>query len=79
MYTLEQIRKNLIEAIKNSGFTQTEIAERLHIKPQSVNDYVRGKSLPALDTFANLCAILDVEADYILGLRDFEGNLTYKK
>ena len=36
-----------------------------------------GKAMPALDTFANLCAILDVEADYILGLIDIEGKKTY--
>lgn len=79
MYTLEQIRNNLIEAIKHSDMTQSEIAEKLKIKHQSVNEYVRGKSMPALDTFANLCAILDVEADYILGLIDIEGNKTYKE
>lgn len=79
MYTLDQIRDNLIYAIRNSGLTQTEIAERLHVRPQTVNEYVKGKSLPALDTFANLCAILDVESDYILGLIDIEGNKTYQK
>ena len=79
MYTLEQISKNLIEAIKHSGMTQTDIAKKLHVSHQTVNDYVRGKSMPALDTFANLCAILDVEADYILGLIDIVGKKTYKK
>ena len=79
MYTIEQIRKNLIEAIKNSGLSQSEIAEKLNIKHQSVSKYVNGITMPALDTFANLCAILDIESDYILGLIDIEGNKTYKK
>lgn len=78
MYTLEQIRNNLIEAIKQSGLSQSEIARKLNLRHQSVNKYVCGESMPALDTFANLCAILDVEADYILGLIDIEGNKTYK-
>ena len=77
MYTLEQIRNNLIEAIKSSGLTQTEIARKLNVSHQTVNDYARGKAMPALDTFASLCAILDVEADYILGLIDIEGKKTY--
>ncbi|MCM1306062.1 MAG: helix-turn-helix domain-containing protein [Bacteroides sp.] len=77
MYTLEQIRKNLIEAITSSGLTQSEIAKKLNLSHQTVNQYVKGKSMPALDTFANLCSLLDVEADYILGLIDIEGKKTY--
>lgn len=78
MYTLEQIRKNLITAIKTSGLAQIEIAQKLGVTHQTVSDYVTGKAMPALDTFANLCAILDVESDYILGLIDIEGRKTYK-
>ena len=37
---------------------------------QSVSHYVKGDKLPALDTFANLCAVLDVDPSYILGLTE---------
>ncbi len=77
MFTLDTIRKNLIYAINSSGMSQTEIADKLHIKRQSFRQYLTGRAMPALDTFANLCAILDVEADYILGLIDIEGKKTY--
>ena len=33
--------------------------------------------MPALDTLANLCAVLDVSADYLLGLEDETGAKTY--
>lgn len=70
MITMETIRKNLITAIKESGLTQNELAKRLNIKQQSVQQYLSGKTMPALDTFANLCKVLDVDPKDILGLED---------
>lgn len=66
---LEQIRKKLQEAIKLSGLTQTEIARRLKISQQSVSNYLNLNKMPALDTFANLCVILDLDANEILCIR----------
>ena len=68
--TLEKIRQRLIESIRLSHMSQKEIAEKLHISQQTVSCYMHGKKMPALDTLANLCAILDVDADYILCLKD---------
>lgn len=66
MITLEQIRAKIVDTIKQSGLTQTELARRLGIGQQTISEYLRGKSMPALDTFANLCAVLDVDANDIL-------------
>lgn len=66
MVTLEQIQTRLIAAIKQSELSQNEIARRLGIKHQQISCYVRGLKMPALDTLANLCKILDVDANYIL-------------
>ena len=70
MITLDEIRKRIVETIKQSGLTQTEIAKKLNIGQQVISEYVRGKSLPALDTLANLCKVLDADANYILCLED---------
>jgi len=64
-----EIQKRLREAIKSSGLSQKEIAVRLGINPSTVSKYVRLDKFPSLDTFANLCVILDVSADEILGLK----------
>ena len=66
MITLEQIRARLTESIKQSGMTQKCIAEKLNIKQQTVQQYVSGRAMPALDTLADLCKILDVDTNYIL-------------
>ena len=66
MITLEQIQKRLAEIIKLSGMTQKQLAQRLGVCQQLISCYLNGKKMPALDTFANLCKILDVDANYIL-------------
>ena len=66
MITLELIQKRLIEAIKQSGISQKEIAENLNVTIAAVSHIFNGDNLPALDTFAKLCKILDVDTNYIL-------------
>ncbi len=69
MITLTEIQQRLITAIRQSGKTQTAIAKELNIKQATVACYLSGKAMPALDTFANLCVILDLDANEILGIR----------
>lgn len=73
MITLDQIRKKIQEAIKNSGLSQTELARRLNIYQTAVSQYLSGRAMPALDTFANLCAVLELDPAEILCLNDFDG------
>ena len=68
MIILDKIRERLIEAIKQSGLSQTEIAKRLGIKQPTVGQYLSGRAMPALDTIANLSEILDLDPAYILCL-----------
>ena len=49
--------------------SQKELAKRLGINPSTVSKYMRLDKYPSLDTFANICDILDVSADEILGLK----------
>lgn len=68
MITAEQIQKKLIEAIKQSGMTQIELAKKTGICQQTISSYLHQNKMPSLDTFANLCKILDADANYILCL-----------
>ena len=70
MITLAQIRLKLQAEIKNSGLSQSEIARRLGIRSQTVCNYVSGKKMPSLDTFANLCKVLDLDPAEILCLNE---------
>jgi transcriptional regulator with XRE-family HTH domain len=72
MVTIEIIRNNIIKAIKESGLTQTELAKRLNIKQPTIGQYLSGRAMPALDTFANLCIVLDVDPADILGTNEIK-------
>ena len=69
MITLNEIRGKLIEAIKTSGMTQTAIAEKLNIRQQPVGKYLSGIAMPSLDTLANLCVLLGLDANEILCIK----------
>ena len=74
MIVLKQIQEKIIQSIKESGLTQTELAKKLGIKQPTVGQYLSGSAMPALDTFANLCAILDLDPAEILCLSEFNKN-----
>ncbi len=69
MITITEIQKRLREAIQYSNISQKELAEKLGINPSTVSKYMRLDKYPSLDTFANICQILDISADDILGLQ----------
>ena len=69
MIKIEEIQKRLREVIQYSNVSQKELAEKLNINPSTVSKYMRLDKFPSLDTFANICEILDVSADDILGLK----------
>jgi len=69
MITLNDIQKRLATAIQQSGKTQTEIAKAINVRQQTVSHYVKGDIMPSLDTFANLCAYLDIDSNEILGIK----------
>ena len=70
MITIKEIQLRLREEIKWSGVTQKELAEKLNINASTVSKYMRLDKYPSLETFANICQILDLSADEILGLKE---------
>ncbi len=64
------IQQRLREAIKQSGMQQKEIAVKLGVSPQTISKYMKNDIFPALDTFANLCILLDISSDDILGITE---------
>lgn len=71
MITNEQIRAKLVAAIRNSGITQKELAKRVGVIQQSIAQYISGRAMPAVDTLANLCDVLDLDANDVLCLHEY--------
>ena len=59
----------LAEAIRQSGMSQTTIANKLNVSQSTIAHYIKGDIMPSLETFAELCKILDLDANYVLCLK----------
>ena len=66
MVTTQNISKKLSEAIRQSGIKQTELAEKIGVRQQQISCYIKGHTLPSLDTLSRLCTVLDLDANEIL-------------
>jgi len=64
------IKVRLKEAIKQSGLSQTQLSKLLSLSPSCIAHYVKGDILPSIETFTDLCKVLDIDPAYILGLEN---------
>ncbi len=71
MVTLSEIQKKIAAAIRNSGKSQITIAKEIGISQSAVSHFIKGDILPALDTLANLCAFLDLDANDMLCIHGY--------
>lgn len=63
--------KRFNEILKTYNKSRTQIAKELNVLKQCVNDYKTGKTVPSIQTLYSICKILDVSADYLLGITDY--------
>lgn len=66
---LMQIGLRLSNCRQDRNMTQEDLAGRLGITPQAVSKWERGTSLPDISMLSDLARILDVSADWLLGLQ----------
>ena len=64
-----EISENLKKEIETCGKSKTEIAKELGVSKPTLSQYISGRIMPSLPTFARLCKILDCSADDILNLK----------
>ncbi len=66
----QAFKTRLKEELENSKLTVKQFADMVGVSPEMVTQYYTTKKLPKLDTFAKICKVLNVSADYLLGLSD---------
>lgn len=64
-----KISKRLKEEIELSGKSKSEIAKAIGVSKPTISQYLSGRIMPSLTTFAKLCDFLDCSADDILKLK----------
>ena len=67
---MEIFSKRLREIRESYGYTQKQVAEKLHICQQSYDRYEMDTGEPSLETLAKLSQLFDVSVDYLLGISD---------
>ena len=70
MINVEQIKDKISEAIKYCGHTQTAIANAIGVSQQTISCYIKKTKAPQIETLANLCQFLDLDANDILCIEE---------
>ena len=68
MKQLEQLGDKLSKCRQNRNMTQEELARRLGITPQALSKWERNQSFPDISLLSDVCSVLGVSADYLLGI-----------
>ncbi len=70
--------KNLKTLRKQKGFSQEELASRLHVVRQTISKWEKNLSVPDADTLIRLAEILEVSVSELLGskIENENGNVT---
>ena len=63
---MKGFEKRLVQARKQCGLTQAEVAERLSVSFQAVSQWERGETAPDIGKLPELAAALRVTTDYLL-------------
>lgn len=69
----KRIRESRIE----KGLTQTQLAQLISTTQSTIEKYEREELQPNVDAIIDLCHVLGISADYLLGLEDETGTKTY--
>lgn len=65
------------EALDESAYTQKQIAQLLNISEGNITNWKKGDNLPSIEILYNLCILLNISSDYLLGLENEDGTKTY--
>jgi putative transcriptional regulator len=68
--------ENLKTLRKQKGFSQEELAARLHVVRQTVSKWEKNLSVPDADTLIRLAEILEVSVSELLGAKIESENVT---
>lgn len=56
---------------KESGLSQTELAQKLNTSQDTVSLWELNRSCPDAENIVKLCILFDVSSDYLLGLKEY--------
>ena len=71
MFDVEKIAKTIKEKRIEKNMTQLALADYMGVSYQAVSNWERGNSMPDISKLEDLCRILDVTVEELLGMESF--------
>ena len=71
MKTFRNFKDILKEYLHDNGLTQAEFARITETSAKQIHLWIKGNSTPNYDSLKKMSKLLDVSADYLLGLSDY--------
>ena len=66
---LEMIGENIKTYRQKKGYTQEEVANRLHVTRQTISKWEKNYSVPDAEVFVKLADVLEVQTSQLLGVK----------
>lgn len=68
--SLEHFSDRLKATRKSKNLTQADLAHKLNIVTGTVSSYEQGLKYPSIEVLVNICQVLEISADFLLGVSD---------
>lgn len=69
---MNKFAENFNRILTERNISQTQIAECLRVKPNTVNQWAHGKRDPDFDMLVKICLLLGTTPDVLLGFEEIE-------
>ena len=75
----DKMNERLMELVKNSIYTQKELAEKAGVTEAAMSHYLKGTRCPRPTVLAKLANLLNVSVDYLIDGDNNSSNEAYKQ
>ena len=69
---MNEFSKNFSDLLRIRTLTQKQLAEKLNVRPSTVNQWAKGKREPTFDNLLKICLFLDTSPSELLGYQKFK-------
>ena len=76
MFDTNTVAKNIKNARTKKNMTQMNLADEMGVSYQAVSNWERGNSMPDISKLPELCKILDISFDELVGEKNPETEIT---
>ena len=69
---MDSFSERLKKCMDEKGISEAQLAEKIGLPLNYVNNYCTGKTKPKVRALVSICIVLNMKSDFLLGLVDEE-------